>query len=70
MMVLRTCLFAMISALFVFGGTWEAVAAQAACLKHCEKKYCVYGQGGGGTPIGKCTEGYAKCAKACEGKKG
>jgi hypothetical protein len=66
MTILRIYLFAMISALFVFGGTWEAFAAQTACLKHCEKKYCVTSSGGAGA--GKCSEGYSKCAKSCEGK--
>jgi hypothetical protein len=66
MTILRIYLFAMISVLFLFGGTWGAAAgagagkcyegysqcakpcagkdsgtARTACLKHCEKKYCV-----------------------------
>ena len=69
MTIFRIYLFAMISALLVLGGPGRGVADPAACLKHCEKKYCIYSSnssGGGGA--GKCSAEYSNCASKCKGK--
>jgi hypothetical protein len=68
MTIFRISLFAMISALFVVGGAGKGIADQAACLKHCGKKYCVYSTSGGGGGAGKCSAEYSSCANKCKAK--